>query len=217
MATGASVASAAAGPADRFETFTDVDARDLIAEFPLAWVNAPGAALEVATLLPMVAESDPEGRVTGLIGHLSRRNPLYRALAEGGQGQFLFTGPQGYISPADAGTRGWAPTWNYAQLRIDAEIAFEPLCTDEALDILVEAMERERPEPWHSRELGDRYTGMTTRIIGFRARNLRLAGRFKLGQDETLPVLDSIISNLADPALRRWMIRFRERRGGENG
>jgi transcriptional regulator len=217
MVTGASAASATAKAGDQFEAFTDADVRDLIAEFPLAWVNAAGAGVETATLLPMIAESDAEGRISGLIGHLSRRNPLYPALAEAGRGQFLFTGPQGYVSPAEAGARSWAPTWNYAQLRIEAEVVFDPPCTDEALAILVEAMERGRPDPWHSGELGDRYAGMTTRIIGFRARILGLAGRFKLGQDETRPVLDSIISNLPDPVLRRWMARFRERRGGGNG
>jgi transcriptional regulator len=215
--SGASAASAAAGERDQFGTFTDADIRDLIAEYPLAWVNAPGAGVETATLLPMIAESDDEGRVVGLIGHLSRRNPLQAALAREGRGEFLFTGPHGYISPEEAGLRGWAPTWNYAQLRIAAEVRFDPPCTDEALAVLVEAMERGRADPWHSGELGERYAGMTTRIIGFRARITSLAGKFKLGQDEALPVLDSIIANIADPALKRWMIRFRKRRGEENG
>jgi transcriptional regulator len=209
--TGAPVA------ADPFERFTTADVRDLVAEYPLAWVCCPGADVEAATLLPMIAECDSEGAVTGLIGHLSRRNPLYPALAESGRGHFLFTGPQAYVSPSQAGSRAWAPTWNYAQLRIEAEVAFEPPCTDEALAVLVEAMERGRDDPWDSRELGERYSGMTTRIIGFRARVTRLAARFKLGQDEALPVLDSIIDNVAEPALRRWMKRFRERRGVENG
>ena len=78
---------------DPFERFTDADVRELIGEYPLAWVEAPGATIESATLLPMVAETDAQGRVTGLIGHLSRRNPLHPALVAAGRGHFLFTGP----------------------------------------------------------------------------------------------------------------------------
>ena len=201
------------GAASPFERYTPDDVRDLIREFPLAWVYARGGGAEAASLLPMVGEYDAAGRLTHLVGHFARYNALLPALSGNPRGLFLFTGPQSYISPGAVGDRSWAPTWNYAQVRIEAEVAFDPDCTEESLEILVEAMEGSRPAPWGARELGDRYNNMVTRIIGFRARVTEVRGRFKLGQDEEPAIFRSIIDNAADPAMRRWMLRFDDRGG----
>lgn len=196
-----------------FERFGADDVRELIAEYPLAWVCARGGAAERASLLPLIGEYDADGVLTHLVGHLSRTNPLCAALQADPVALILFRGPEGYVSPHHAGSREWAPTWNYAQLQIEGETAFEPDITDEALDLLIDAMEAGRPEPWTSAELGDRYAPMRRAIIGFRMRVTKMRGTFKLGQDERPETLRSILARLPDPALVRWMRRFNPERG----
>lgn len=201
--------SQAGAPTDgRFDRFSNDDSRDLLAEFPLAWLVARNGA--EASQLPLLGEYDDEGRLVGLLGHMARRNPLFARLTDAPAATILFSGPNGYVSPDHAERRDWAPTWNYAQLVIDAQIAFLPDDADASLAALVEAMEGDR---WGHQHLGKRYPGMAAAIIAFRARVLRLNGRFKLGQDEQPAVLAAIMRNHPDAALVRWMRRFAPDRG----
>lgn len=196
---------------DAFTRFDDADIRDLVAEFPLAWIVArdPSSDPAAASLLPLLGEYDETGRLVRLLGHLGRRNPLYAQLTERPAATILFNGPHGYVSPAQAGLRDWGPTWNYAQLTVAADVVFEPADTDDALAALVEAMEGPKENgAWSSAELGDRYAGMAGAIVAFRAHVTAIAGRFKLGQDERRPVFDAILRNHPDVALVRWMRRF---------
>jgi transcriptional regulator len=198
-----------AGP---FETFAPRDVCDLIAQFPLAWVCARHGAAREASLLPLLGEYEAGGRLAGLLGHLGRRNPLVAALSADPRAVILFRGPEAYISPEHAGRRDWAPTWNYAQLHIEATVQFLPEETGMAVRRLVDTMEAEREAPWRPEELGDRYAAMERQIVGFRAEVTRLRGRFKLGQDEAPQTLRAIIDNIADPAMARWMRRFNAER-----
>jgi transcriptional regulator len=185
-----------------FETYDTADVRDLIAEFPLAWLVARGEAQ--GSLLPLLGEYT-DGRLTHLLGHMSRSNPLYPLLSAAPSATILFNGPQAYVSPEHANRRNWGPTWNYAQIVIAAEITFLPDQTDHALDALTSAMEGER---WSSSELGPRYEGMAAQIIAFRAEVTTLTARFKLGQDESAETFAAILERHPDPALVRWMRRF---------
>lgn len=191
-----------------FERFDDADVRALIAGFPLAWVTCGGAGALEASLLPLIGVYDGEGRPIELIGHLMRSNPLYHALREDPRATILFRGPDAYVSPEHAGRRDWAPTWNYAQVKISAEVAFDDALTEYSLKVLIDAMEAGRAAPWGVEELGSRYGGMLTRIIGFRARVTGLTGKFKLGQDEDDATLRTILGALPDAATVAWMKRF---------
>jgi len=197
-----------------FTQYETVDVRDLIAEYPLAWVCAAGGEAEQASLLPLLGEYDSDGRLLRLLGHMARRNPLVERLAADPRVLILFSGPQAYVSPEHAGRRDWGPTWNYAQLRIEAELVFEPEQTGAAITELVDTMEQGRDAPWSSTELGARYAGMEAMVIGFRAKVTGLQGLFKLGQDERPEVFEAILASIGDPALVRWMRRFGERRAG---
>lgn len=190
-----------AGP---FERHLDGDVRDLIAAYPLAWVVARGT--ENASLLPLLGEYGDCGELKTLLGHLSRRNPLFASLVAAPSATILIYGPQGYISPDHAERRDWGPTWNYAQLVIAANVEILPDAADEALSRLVSAMEGDR---WSHVELGTRYVGMAGAVVAFRARVTAVTARFKLGQDEDPAVFDAIIRNHPDAALVTWMRRFR--------
>ena len=191
-----------------FERFGDADVRALIEGFPLAWVCGGGAGAVEASLLPLIGVYDGEGRLIELIGHLMRSNPLHAALTADPRATILFSGPDAYVSPEHAGRRDWAPTWNYAQVKIGAEIAFDEALTETSLKVLIDAMEAGRAEPWSVEELGPRYQGMLTRIIGFRARVTALSGKFKLGQDEDDTTLHAILGALPDAQSVAWMKRF---------
>lgn len=195
--------------ATHFEQFSDADAADLIREFPLAWVRAASGIDPLqASMLPLLAERDDSGRIVALLGHMARRNPLFDALSLNPGAAIFFQGPQGYISPSWVRDRQWAPTWNFAQLRIEADIVFEPEGGDASLQHLVDAMEGERENRWRIDEMGPRYRAMERQIIAFRAPIRRLSGKFKLGQDERPEILADILTHLGDGPLGRWMRRM---------
>jgi len=193
-------------PSGPFTDYASEDVRALIGEYPLAWVCS--LATGAATHLPLIGEYDGEGQLTGLIGHFPRSMGLEEAFAADPRALILFTGPQGYVSAEMAGRTNWAPTWNFAQLRIEATITLQPERTEEALQILLDTMERDAHTPWRIANLGERYPGMLRRIVGFRADIATLEGRFKLGQDEDIETLRSILAAIRDPALLRWMQRM---------
>ncbi len=190
--------------------YADKDIRDLIAAYPLAWVCSMGGS--EARLLPLVGVYDENGKLVELIGHLVRESPLALKFVEDPRVNILFTGPHSYISPSQAGRRNWGPTWNYAQIQIQAEISVEPELTPESLEVLVEHVEKDMALPWRIEELGPRYEMMLPKIIGFRVKIQHTKAIFKLGQDENLETLKSILSTLPKGDLFDWMCRFNQKR-----
>lgn len=197
----------AARPNGPFDNWSDADVVDLIEANPLAWVVSCGGAF-AATPLPLLVEKDGRGRPTSLLGHFARANPQVERIRAAPRAWFLFSGAQGYISPNLLEDRDWAPTWNYAVVRIEAEVRFDEALNDEALAKLVAAMEAGRPRPWTVAELGERYDRLKRGIIAFRAHISAIAPRFKLGQDERPEVLSQILAGLEDRALADAMRRF---------
>ena len=191
-----------------FERFGAEDVRSLVEAYPLAWVCAAADDSLETSLLPLVGRYDEQGKLVELIGHMMRSNPLHSALKHRARATILFKGPDAYVSPEHADLRDWAPTWNYAQLRIGADVTFDDALTEESLAILIDAMEGGHPAPWHASELGPRYQTMVKLIVGFRAHVTSLSGKFKLGQDERPEVLRTILGNLPDAGTVAWMRRF---------
>ncbi len=183
----------------------------LIADYPLAWVVPVAGPPTDAAMLPLVAQLQA-GRLSALIGHLSRRNPLVAALEADPRALILVQGPQDYVSPELVSKPGWAPTWNYAQLRIEAEVTFGAPDIDKALDVLTDAMERDRAAPWTSAKMGERYGRMAPHIIGFTARVTKVEGKFKLGQDEDATSYGEIVAGHPNAEMVRWMERMNDGR-----
>ena len=195
-----------------FERFDDIDVRDLIAQFPLAWVCPTAGSAAACALLPMLGEYDAQGRLTHLFGHMSRANALVDLLSAEPRASFLFRGPQAYISPEHVGKRDWAPTWNYAQIRVEATAIFVPDETQASVERLTDRMEAGRSQPWNVAELGQRFDPMLKRIIAFRAEVTDVAGRFKLAQDEDVNTLHALLASTDDPAMVQWVRRFNKDR-----
>lgn len=205
----ASVPAAGGSPAGGpFEGIDKRDVIDLIGEYPLAWVCARNGRAAEASLLPLLVETDALGRPVSLVGHMARRNPLVAALTADPHALILFTGPQAYVSPELVSEPRWAPTWNYAQLRIEAELRFDAISSGTSLSMIVDSMEQGRARPWTTADMGPRYDVLEKAIIGFRARIDVLHATFKLGQDEPIELLRQILAGHPDSALVRWMRRL---------
>ncbi|HET8613112.1 MAG TPA: FMN-binding negative transcriptional regulator [Sphingomonas sp.] len=181
------------------------DVLRLITDYPLAWVVSMGAAGGGATPLPLLAETDAEGRIEALLGHFARSNPQVALLERQPEAMILFQGPQGYIPPRLVSNPIWGPTWNYVVARFDVEVRFVPEETDAAVEKLAAALERDRPEPWTPERMGARRAELAKRIIAFRARVIAAHPRFKLGQDEATQTFDEIVTGLDDATLAAWM------------
>jgi len=198
-----------------FEVYEAGDVRALIECYPLAWVCASGG--DVASHLPLVGVFDGSNALIELVGHFVRSNPLSEAFAQDPRATILFSGPNGYISPSQAGRRNWGPTWNYANVHVQAEIDIDPSFTAEAVDLLVEQSEQGMARPWRASELGERYELLMPLIIGFRARVTQVKAVFRLGQSEDPPTLNAILSNLPGGELADWMRRMNQNHPGLNG
>lgn len=190
-----------------FEQFSDADVLALIAEYPLAWVTPENGDSLAASLLPLVAHK-VDGKLVHLVGHLARSNPLAQILQTQRKATLLFCGPQDYVSPALVSQPRWAPTWNYAQLRIEAEILCDTPEIGEALQQLTDVVEDGNAPPWQIAQMGDRYHGMSRAIMSFTCIPKRLEGRFKLGQDENHATLNEILTRHPNGPLVAWMKRL---------
>jgi len=187
---------------------------DLIASYPLAWVVSQGPAGHAASPLPLLAEAAGDGTVISLFGHFARSNPQVDVVARQPEAMILFQGPQGYIPPRLVSRPGWAPTWNYAVVRFDVEIALVPDENGAALARLAAALERDRPAPWRPDMLGPRYARMEPRIVAFRATVRASHARFKLGQDERPDTFAEIVDGLGEGSLAQWMKKTRDEEDG---
>ena len=194
-----------------FAEWRDADIVKLVDENPLAWIISI-ADPAIATPMPLLLETDSDGKPVTVMGHLPRVHPLVATLKAAPQTLLLFNGPHAYISPDYVPDRNWAPTWNFAIARITGETKFDETLTDEALAMLVTRMERGRPEPWTTEEMGARYAKLRARVIGFRTTITAIDARFKLGQDERPEVFDSIVNCLGDDPVTSWMRRFASER-----
>jgi transcriptional regulator len=185
------------------------DVAKLVEAYPLCWVVAGGSDRRLAAPLPLLAQTDPNGRVESLLGHMARANPLRSALESEPRATILCMGPQGYVSPRLVSNPTWGPTWNYAACRFEVVIHFVPDETDSALWRLAEALEGNGPGAWTPDRMGDRYDQLKERIIAFRAHVRESDPRFKLGQDESDVVFSDIVETLADRTLADWMKQTR--------
>jgi transcriptional regulator len=177
-------------PARAVERPADDDIDRLVAEHPFALLVSPTAQAPVATPLPLLLERDAAGDAW-LIGHLARNNPQVASLRDQPRALAVFTGAHGYMSPSWLRDRTQAPTWYYATVHFDIDVALleHAGATQAALERLVAHMEAGRPDAWHAAELGARYPKLAAAVIAFRARVLATHARFKLGQGERDDVL----------------------------
>lgn len=197
---------------------SDADLLRLVRQQPLAWIVSGAGENFRATLLPVLAETDAEGRIARLAGHFSRSNDQYQLLTRDPRAVVLVLGTNGYISPSWFADKSQAPTWNYvsAQFAVDMQFFDAPEPIEAHLRQLVNTMEAQAPRgadqiPWDVDQMGQRYFLRSRAIVGFTATVREVRPKFKLGQDERDDVFNDIMAGLkhgptAD--LQAWMREY---------
>ena len=188
---------------DPFSALPDGRLDALIGQTPICWI-IPHAAPDAAILMPVVLER--EVRPVSLLGHLPRRARATDVLRLEPAASFLFLGPNAYVSPAMAGRRDWAPTWNFASAKLTGPVALDDELTRPSVEAVVTHMEGKGG--WRIEELGTRADELIEQIIGFRSVTGDASLRLKLGQDEKPEDFASIAKALEGTRLGEWMISY---------
>ena len=195
----------------RFTPRAPADVLSLIRAHPLAWIISRDFQ---ATPLPLLAETDPSGKIVSLLGHFARRNPQVGALQGDPEALILFQGPQGYVSPRLVSNPPWGPSWNFAVVRFEVTINFVPDETDAAVRRLASYLEGAKVTAWQVEAMQGRYDELLKYIIAFRARVRAMRATFKLGQDENDATFGQIVTGLGGSELAQLMAAQRRTTGG---
>jgi predicted FMN-binding regulatory protein PaiB len=201
---------------------SDADLLRLMRQQPLAWIASGSGESFRASLLPVLPQTDAEGRIVRLAGHFSRFNDQLQLLMRDPQAVVLVLGTNGYISPSWFADKSQAPTWNYvsAQFAVHMHFFDAPEAIEAHLRQLVNTMEAQAPRgadqiPWDVDQMGLRYLVRSRVIVGFEAEIREARPKFKLGQDERDDVFSDIMAGLkhgptAD--LQAWMRDYNRER-----
>jgi transcriptional regulator len=153
-----------------------------------ALVSSSGSLGLYGTHLPTVLKN--EGQFGTIECHLSRANPHWKDLAEGGEALMIFQGPDGYITPnwypTKAQTGKSVPTWNYAIVHAYGRPAImkEKEWLLRHVTELSNQQERTEAEPWKVSDAPESYIDVMLRgIVGFRFEITRLEGKWKMSQN----------------------------------
>lgn len=173
--------------------------------YPLAMLvtsaEASGA-LPWITHLPVIphpehAAAQLEGAL--LVGHMNAANPHWGAVCGGRRSTLVFTGPQGYVSPAIYGVPVAAPTWNFVS--VHAHGTLRPLATpDEALQVVcwtVEAFERRHGFGWDPADSLPYFRKILPGVRAFEFLVDSVDGMYKLSQEQETGIRKRVIEHFS--------------------
>jgi transcriptional regulator len=187
-----------------------------VAAHPLALVCVNGPDGPVAGHVPLVAQLDEAGAVTGLIGHVARANPLWQQVGESASVPVLavFRGPDAYVTPSAYPSKAEhgkvVPTWNYlaAELRGRLFIETDPARMDPYITAPTAMMEQHRAHPWQVADAPADYTAAMKRaIVGLAITVTHAAAIAKLSQNRSQADAAGVVADLlsrSDPAA--WQV-----------
>lgn len=180
---------------------------ETIARHPFAALVLGGSDALEAVQLPFLRFGDPaEPSTWRFESHLSRDNPVARALDGGGERTaiLIFSGPDAYITPswyADA-SRTSVPTWNYQSVHVRGVIRQagedQPGWLDRHLHDLIDAQQRRIGEPpFEYDHLPEtQIEAMKAAIVGIELHAERVEGIEKLGQNKSAADRAGMIAGL---------------------
>ena len=153
------------------------------------------------THLPTVLKD--EGASGTIECHLSRANPHWKDLAEGGEAMMIFQGAEGYVTPnwyaTKAATGKAVPTWNYAIVHAYGRPAVMK-DKDWLLRHVTELsnqQERGEAAPWKVSDAPESYIDVMLRgIVGFRFEIARLEGTWKMSQNRETQDRHGVVAGL---------------------
>jgi transcriptional regulator len=173
---------------DHFRVEDVAEMHALMRARPFAALVSNTPAGLYGTHLPTVLKE--EGAFGTIECHLSRANPHWKDLAEGGEAMMIFEGPDGYITPnwyaTKAATGKAVPTWNYAIVHAYGrpEVMKEKDWMLRHVTELSDQQERTEAHPWKVSDAPEKYVDVMLRgIVGFRFEITRLEGKWKMSQN----------------------------------
>jgi transcriptional regulator len=186
---------------DHFRIEDVAEMHALIRAHPFAALVSAGASGLYGTHLPTVLKD--EGPFGTIECHLSRANPHWKDLAEGGEAMMIFQGAEAYITPnwyaTKRDTGKVVPTWNYAVVHAYGK----PAVMDDAAWLrrhvgdLTDQQERGEAQPWAVSDAPERYVEVMLRgIVGFRFEISRLEGKWKMSQNREMQDRAGVVTGL---------------------
>lgn len=175
---------------EAFALIERADMLDVIAAHPFATLATNGADGPVVTQLPLVLETDADGR-DWICGHFARANPHWKE-ADGMSAVTIFRGADGYITPSWYATKRETgkvvPTWNYVSVeaRGPLRVAASGEETRRIVGLLTDTMEQRRAQPWAMADAPPSYTDAMLRgLVAFRVEVTAMVGAAKLSQNKS--------------------------------
>jgi transcriptional regulator len=186
---------------DHFRIEDVAEMHALMRARPFAALVSTTQAGLYGTHLPTVLKE--EGTFGTIECHLSRANPHWKDLAEGGEAMMIFQGPDGYITPnwyaTKAATGKAVPTWNYAIVHAYGRPAVmkEKDWLLRHVTELSDQQERSEAHPWKVSDAPASYVDVMLRgIVGFRFEITRLEGKWKMSQNRETQDRIAVIEGL---------------------
>lgn len=206
---------------DEYQAPSAAAVADLIGRHPFALVVSAAASVDggpvpEGTHVPVIPapDSDLSAGLEGatLWGHMATVNPQWRGFTAGARVLVVFTGPDGYVSPSTYGTSAAAPTWNYAAVHVVGRVRLveSPEETLEVITATVEALERDRPQPWDATGSLDYFRRILPGVRAFIVDVESVRAVFKMSQDKPAELRDRVREQFATepggaPAVARVM------------
>lgn len=192
----------------QFNQTDSAEIKRLIAEFPLAAIVTQADGRMTANHIPLVLEGEP---VVGgrLIGHTAKGNAVWRAAETGGEVLVIFQGPSAYITPSwyptKQETHEVVPTYNYAAVHVTGTLSasHDDAVKRHAVELLTNAMERERAEPWRLTDApADYVQRMLQGIVAISVRIRAIEAKWKVSQNrpqaDQAGVVEGLLSDSRD-------------------
>ena len=176
------------------EHFTENDVaamHDVIRTSPLGTIVTLGEDGLEANHIPFVF--DPSHGAHGrLLGHVARRNDLWRHHRPEMEALVIFQAADAYVSPnwyASKQETGEAvPTWNYTVVHVYGQLIVhdDPKWVRGQAGMLTKIHEATQPHPWKMADAPQEYTAQRlTEIVGIEIPISRLIGKTKASQNRT--------------------------------
>ena len=186
---------------DHFRVDDVAEMHALIRAHPFAALVSAGASGLYGTHLPTVLKE--EGPFGTIECHLSRANPHWKDLAEGGEAMMIFQGAEAYVTPNWYATKRETgkvvPTWNYAVVHAYGKPAVmqDAAWLRRHVGELTDQQERGEAQPWAVTDAPERYIEVMLRgIVGFRFEIARLEGKWKMSQNREMQDRAGVVTGL---------------------
>jgi transcriptional regulator len=188
---------------DHFRVDDLAEMHALMRARPLATLVSAGPSGLYATHLPTVLK--PDGPFGAIECHLSRANPHWKDLAEGGEALMIFQGPDAYITPnwypSKTETQKVVPTWNYAVVHAYGvpEVMQDRDWLRRHVGDLTAQQEQGEARPWEVTDAPASYIDVMLRgIVGFRFAVTRLEGKWKMSQNREMRDRAGVVKGLGE-------------------